>query len=143
VNIVFDLDGTLCNIEHRLHHIQNGNKDWRAFFAACPDDKPIWPLIELCRRVMSCAHVEIWSGRSDEVREVTERWIYNHGMGLVQAIRMRKAGDHRQDNIVKAEWFDSLEPHQRPDIVFDDRKQVVDMWRAKGVICAQVAPGEF
>lgn len=32
--VIFDLDGALCDISHRLHHIKNGNKNWDAFFAA-------------------------------------------------------------------------------------------------------------
>jgi phosphoglycolate phosphatase-like HAD superfamily hydrolase len=38
--VIFDLDGTLCDISHRLHFIENGNKDWDGFYAACPDDVP-------------------------------------------------------------------------------------------------------
>lgn len=36
--VVFDLDGTLADGDHRLHHITGETKDWRAFFAACGDD---------------------------------------------------------------------------------------------------------
>lgn len=32
--IVFDLDGTLADCEHRIHHITKEPKDWRAFFEA-------------------------------------------------------------------------------------------------------------
>jgi len=28
-------------------------------------------------------------------------------------------------------------------MVFDDRDQVVEMWRANGIPCFQVAPGNF
>ena len=39
------------------------------------------------------------------------------------------------DELIKADW--------NPDMVFDDRNQVVDMWRANGIPCLQVAPGNF
>ena len=42
---IFDLDGTLALIEHRLHFIQGPEKDWRGFFAAVGDDKPNLPVI--------------------------------------------------------------------------------------------------
>lgn len=32
---VFDIDGTLADLTHRLHHIQKQPKDWDAFFDAC------------------------------------------------------------------------------------------------------------
>jgi len=31
---VFDLDGTLANIDHRLHFIKTKPKNWPAFFEA-------------------------------------------------------------------------------------------------------------
>ena len=30
-----------------------------------------------------------------------------------------------------------------PELVFDDRTSVVDMWREKGLRAVQVAPGDF
>lgn len=143
--VAFDLDGTLCNIEHRLHYIHGPKKDWPAFFDACVDDKPVWPLIEVCKQLMynPVFEVEIWSGRSDRVARQTKAWLGNHGLAGRRKLRMRKDGDYRQDCIVKAEWFDALGPEDRPELAFDDRQQVVDMWRSRGVICAQVAPGNF
>lgn len=143
--VAFDLDGTLCNIEHRLHFIKDGKKDWAAFFRACVDDEPVWPLITLVRAMPDDWTIEVWSGRSDEVREQTLEWLNKHGLGYsyIETLRMRTAGDHRVDNIVKGEWFDALAPEERPTLAFDDRQQVVDMWRSRGVLCCQVAPGDF
>ena len=41
-------------------------------------------------------------------------------------------------------WLDDIFPDKN-DIfaVFDDRQQVVDMWRANGLTCFQVAEGDF
>ena len=143
--VAFDLDGTLCNIEHLLHYIQGARKDWPAFFRACVEDKPVHRVIQIAEAMSNSGHtIEVWSGRSDEVRPQTEAWLAQHlRVAFFHTLRMRKAGDHRQDYIVKAEWYDRLEPHERPVLAFDDRQQVVDMWRSKGVLCAQVAPGHF
>ena len=144
MRVVFDLDGTLCNIEHRLHFIQGPKKDWPAFLRACVDDKPIWNLIKVCRLMsFNEDHVEVWSGRSEDVRIETVNWLSRHGLGIIDGLRMRKSGDYRQDCIVKGEWLDALPENERPDIVFDDRQQVVDMWRSRGILCCQVAPGDF
>lgn len=57
---------------------------------------------------------------------------------------MRPAGDHRRDAIVKRELFDLHIRHQyRVTHVLDDRTQVVQMWRALGLTCLQVADGDF
>lgn len=135
---VFDLDGTLADCSHRLHHLER--KDWRAFFAACGEDG----LIEHMRAVFWALaandnRVEIWSGRSDECRAETEAWLDRHDI-VPSALLMRTAGDHRPDDEVKREF---LRGGGVPDMIFDDRKRVVDMWRAEGIPCAQVADGEF
>ena len=143
MNIVFDMDGTLCNIEHRLHLIQNKPKDWPAFFRACVDDKPVLNLLALCSQLILAGNaVDIWSGRSDIVRPQTERWLNQHAIGY-RTLRMREDGDYRADDIVKGEWLDAMPREEWPDVAFDDRQRVVDMWRSRGVLCCQVAPGDF
>jgi hypothetical protein len=141
--VAFDLDGTLANIEHRLHFITYGTKDWSAFFRACIDDEPIPYMMNVQRALVNAGHsVEVWSGRSDSVLTQTREWLDRFGIRYTQ-LRMRKDGDYRADTIVKAEWFDALPLDQRPTLAFDDRQQVVDMWRSRGVLCCQVAPGDF
>lgn len=138
---VFDLDGTLADLSHRRRHIEGEAKDWRAFFAACADDAPIPHVIELLLRLWNDGNkVEIWSGRSDEVRRETEEWLAKHGISGSLLTCMRSAGDRRPDHMVKRGF---LRMTDQPDIIFDDRKQVVDMWRAEGIPCFQVAPGDF
>jgi len=77
--IIFDLDGTLADITHRLHFIQKEPKDWDGFFAACVADKPIAHTIEIMNILMNRDRVEIWTGRSDIVREETIRWLDIYG----------------------------------------------------------------
>jgi hypothetical protein len=57
---------------------------------------------------------------------------------------MRPANDHRQDNFIKFEILEQIRhEYGEPFMVFDDRDQVVNMWRENGVRCMQVAPGDF
>ena len=140
--VVFDLDGTLALTEHRAHFLNRPGreKDWRGFYAACDKDEPCHPIIRtLLALDATGAHVEIWSGRSDEVRDKTTAWLAEHGLAHI-AIRTRKAGDHRPDTVVKAEWLDE---GRKPNLVFEDRASVVALWRSRGIVCCQVAPGDF
>jgi hypothetical protein len=146
--VVFDLDGTLALNEHRVHHIRKEPKDYDAFYAACVDDQPCHAVIHamLAHVDFGCA-VEIWTGRSDQVRAETEEWLYkfvrdyNANPALT---RMRKAGDHRPDVVLKREWLNEARAAGRaPDLVYDDRDSVVAMWREEGVPCFQVRPGPF
>ena len=86
------------------------------------------------------ADVEIWSGRSGEVADKTAAWLASHGLGHIP-IKMRAEGDHRHDTVLKAEWLDACDV--KPSLIFEDRSRVVEMWRSRGIVCCQVAPGEF
>jgi hypothetical protein len=156
---IFDLDGTLALIDHRRHFVEGPDKDWRSFFAACVDDAPNMPVIRTLQALRrSGAEVWIWSGRSDEVKAQTVKWLQHHGcfgfptdvlwawpFGAPERFRMRKAGDYRADVSLKSDWLSEMEPpeYDRLTAVFDDRDSVVKMWRDAGVPCFQVAPGDF
>jgi len=65
---------------------------------------------------------------------------------------MRKDGNHREDAAVKSELLDQVlssypqvpdRPNQKIAGVFEDRQQVVDMYRARGLRVFQVAKGDF
>ena len=147
---IFDIDGTLADISHRLHFIQQKPADWRAFFAACADDKPIVDMVYLARIISRSGHVVVYvTGRSDECREATVAWLVKHDLPApYRKVYMRKAGDHREDHIVKGELLDEVgtdfpPSHYQIIGVFEDRQQVVDMYRARGLRVFQVAPGNF
>jgi hypothetical protein len=144
MNVVFDLDGTLCNIEHRLNLIAKPNPRWPEFYRACVNDVPEYSIIAIMRALSidQSNRIEVWSGRSDEVRDETQCWLEAYAPYWIY-LRMRKAGDARQDYIVKQEMLDGLPIDERPELVFDDRQQVVDMWRRNGIKCCQVAKGDF
>jgi predicted kinase len=128
--IMVDLDGTLALIDHRNPYDA----------AQCEDDA----VNEVVRSIASHhEHVLLVSGRDAEFRPHTERWLARHAIPYTE-LHMRAAGDRRKDSIVKRELFDA-HVRGRWDIAFvlDDRNQVVDMWRALGLTCLQVAPGDF
>lgn len=139
---VFDIDGTIADCSHRIHHIEA--KDWRAFFAACGDDAPIPHVIRLAQDLTHAGRCIIYvSGRSDECRDATGVWMLRNALPAGKTY-MRKAGDHRPDNIVKGELLAQVVADgYRPIMAFDDRNQVVRMWRENGIPCAQVAEGDF
>jgi phosphoglycolate phosphatase-like HAD superfamily hydrolase len=148
---VFDLDGTLADLTHRLHYIQGETKDWRGFFAACGDDKVILPVASLLRHLRdgttdgatNSYAIIIMSGRSSECREATERWLDDNYLPYT-AVYMRQEGDHRPDFTLKQDLLSELlTDGYEPIMFFDDRDSVVNMWRSKGYTCAQVASGDF
>lgn len=142
---VFDLDGTLADCGHRQHHIDGTDDGWRRFFAGCSDDKPITHVIDLMATLIAAgARVEIWSGRSEEVRAETRAWLESYNIDPDLLAKMRPEGERCQDDFLKLQFLrESVYEGGKPDMVFDDRDQVVAMWRREGIPCAQVAPGAF
>jgi HAD superfamily, subfamily IIIB (Acid phosphatase) len=141
---LFDIDGTIADLGHRLHHIQKEPKDWDSFFEEVHLDKPISAVISLVKHLQHCSEVVYVSGRSDKSRVPTVMWLREQGIGPRHPIYMRRHGDHRPDNIVKGELLDQiLTDGYEPIMAFDDRNQVVKMWRERGIPCAQVAEGDF
>lgn len=148
---IFDLDGTLANCQHRTPILDEKYDDsrWRRFYAACDKDDPIAPVIEVLESLRRFADVWVFSGRSAEVRDKTVAWITEHTSFMAHdldlGLTMRQEGDCRPDDVVKREWLDGMLDVDRKRLVaaFDDRDRVVAMWRAAGVQCFQVAPGDF
>lgn len=145
MRVVFDLDGTLANNQHRVWHIRDGRKDYHTFFKLCPLDLPIWTVIYTLQSHVRSGHiVEIWSGRSDQVRHETYEWLKAHGIIPNRVSHMRPAKDHRPDTVLKREWLnEARSADKKPDLIYEDRDRVVEMWRAEGIKCFQVQPGPF
>lgn len=142
---IFDLDGTLANIEHRLHYVAAKPKRWDRFFRACAGDAPNRPVIELAKALWAAGwEIWIWSGRSDVVRADTDAWLARH-VGIEAPLRMRRDGDHQADVSLKQSWLLQMAPADRARLRFivDDRASVVAMWRSHGVTCLQCAEGRF
>jgi len=135
--VVFDIDGTVANLDHRLAFVRTKPKNWPAFNRSIHLDTPIQATIDVCKKYIAdpTTHVIFASGRSDDTREVTTEWLDKHGMEGYDGFYMRKSGDYRCDSIVKREILDEIikDFGRKPDMVFDDRPRVVKMWRAEGI----------
>jgi phosphoglycolate phosphatase-like HAD superfamily hydrolase len=142
--IVFDIDGTLANIQHRRTFVASKPKNWKAFTAGIPNDTPYEDIVALAQMFFALGNkVILCSGRGEESRDATEKQMKDFGVDF-NALYMRPAGDHRQDSIVKVELLAEIrKDFGNPWLWFDDRNQVVDAIRAEGVRVLQVAPGDF
>ena len=143
--IVFDIDGTLANVDHRRHWVASKPKNWAAWNAAMDRDTVYedirWMLDQFVAdgtpRIVLC------SGRGSETRAVTQKWLKDNGI-YYDALYMRAAKDNRKDSIVKVELLHDIQrDYAWPWLWVDDRQQVVDAVREAGVRVLQVAPGDF
>lgn len=147
--VICDIDGTAAQIDHRIHFVrvpEGQKKDWKSFLH--PDnlvqDLPNLWCKELVNSLSERNVIVFCSGRSDNTRKVTQEWLDKNGFKN-DWLFMRHRNDHRTDYIVKEILLDFEIKTRFNNIKFsiDDRQQVVDMWRNRGITCLQCANGDF
>lgn len=160
--VVCDLDGTLCNIEHRRHHVRPPlktedqfldevvndkkipfKKDWAAFYRDIPKDTINRWCAEILHTLKGSHSIVLCSGRDTNQQTNTVIWLQKHEV-YYDALYMRDRTDSRQDYIVKEIILDfEILTRYTPYFMIDDRQQVVDMWRKRGFTCLQCDVGDF
>lgn len=107
-------------------------------------DSPNQAVIDLVNTLWHSGKSIIFcSGRPESCREETEAWL-NKFVKVPFVLLMRSTGDMRADYIIKLEIFNqSIRNSFNVLGVFDDRNQVVELWRKLGLTCFQVADGAF
>lgn len=142
--VVVDLDGTLCNIEHRLHHVRGeGKKNWGAFFRELDKDTPNKWCSELVDQMAERYPIVFASGRPDDHKRATETWLTKH-LFSIDHLYMRCRGDHRDDTVAKEIILDfEILTRFKPLFFIDDRKRVVDLWRRRGHVALACHEGDF
>ena len=149
--VIFDLDGTLALIDKRraISTKDNGKMDWDIFFD--PNnidlDLPNTAVIKMAQMLKSQDFmIVIFSGRSKATRHATMSWLDKHDVPF-DVLKMRPTSNDwhfMKDSDLKQHWLDNLELNKdNVFAVFDDRNQVVDMWRSNGLQLFQVAEGDF
>jgi len=144
--IIFDLDGTLALDHARAVHLKKDPKDWDSYFSLAASDLPHGPIHSIFHALWANgAEIEVWTGRIESLREITLAWCEEHGLPIdSEMLRMRPTGSRQEDTEMKREWLLAERALGNEVILaFEDRQRVVNMWRAEGVVCCQVAPGDF
>lgn len=142
--VIFDIDGTLSDASHRMHHILNKPKNWKQFFGEVLKDSANTEIINIAKSLKQYGYVIIiMTGRSEVCRVDTEQWLKNYDIAY-DALYMRKEGDYRPDDTVKSEFLDkAIGDGYNVIMAFEDRDRVVKMFRNRGIKCLQVADGAF
>ena len=144
--IIVDLDGTLCDCEHRRKLKDNGKIDFGCFLD--PENVAKDPLNNWCRELIMGMgdmgyRIICVSGREDALKDVTKKWLEKYNVPY-DGLFMRKSGDYRKDCEVKIEIYNKyIKDNYEILFIVDDRKQVVDMWREMGMTVLHCAEGDF
>lgn len=135
--IVVDLDGTIAR------HVDRSPYDYSKVYT---DEviEPVWNIVKAVED--SGVEVVFLSGRNEECREETERWLREKlGRDESQPLFMRpRTNPNGPDFIVKDELLEQyVVPNYNILAVVDDRRQVVTTWETKGLTVLDVARNKF
>ena len=129
---VFDIDGVLADVRHRLHHVERKPKDWDSFFASMDDDTPLEDGVALAQRNADEGHrIAYLTGRNESYRELTLAWLRRHGLPDGRLV-MRRNDDRRPARVFKPQALSRLAREGEIVVVVDDDRAVVDVLRHEG-----------
>jgi phosphoglycolate phosphatase-like HAD superfamily hydrolase len=132
--VIFDMDGTLCDVEAIRHYVTGTRRNFDAFHRAslfCPPRATIAAAARAYAR--SDAAVVIVTARDARYERVTRDWLTKHGVPF-DALYMRPWGDSRRDTVVKDEILAAiLDDGYRPVVAFEDRADVAAVWESHGI----------
>lgn len=129
--VVFDIDGVLADVAHRLHHLERRPKDWAAFFAAAGDDPVLRNGVDLAHELAESRPVLYLTGRPEWLRRTTEDWLARHELPA-GGLLMRRHGDRRPARVAKLELLREVASRQPVHVVVDDDPAVVAGLRDAG-----------
>ena len=137
--VVFDIDGTIANTDHRVHHVKtDGKKNWGAFFSEAKYDKPHSHIVRLTQLYMNAGYlVVLCTGRPANLREDTEKWLKDNDVSY-DLVLMRLTTDRGPDFLAKKDALTSFlmnsdYPIEQVEAIYEDRIPVAEMWRQMGI----------
>lgn len=135
---IFDIDGTLADNDHRMHHLDNGKKEWDAFFSKQHLDVPYQPVLDVLHALYDVGYkIIIVTARDERFRADTIDWLSKHidRPIPISDVYMRPLGHRGDDNLLKVqiikEWLEK-NPDYKVSGIFDDRHRIIDAFRNEG-----------
>ena len=142
--VIFDLDGTLTDVTHRVHHVKSNPINWKSFNDLMVHDSLNHWCFELIDAMKLKGYKIIFvTGRGEDYRVHTVEWLKKHQV-IYDELYMRPLNDFREDSDVKESLYnDHIKQNNRVLFVVDDRKSVVERWRKLELVCLQCDWGDF
>jgi len=128
-----DIDGTVAQMDGR------GPFEWMKV----DTDEPNQAVIDVVNSVANSTPLIMLSGRDGVCKEMSRVWLRDNDVRFDNFF-IRPAGDNRKDTLIKEEIYNNhIKGKYNVLGVFDDRDQVVHMWRHLGLTVFQVDYGNF
>ena len=130
---IFDVDGTLAKMSDRSPY------EWHRV----GEDALNVPVYLVYKALKEAGYkIIIFTGRDGVCKRETLEWLKKHEIHF-DVLEIRKPHNTEKDHVIKKRMLDKIGGDYEILGVFDDRDQVVKMWRAMGLTCFQVDYGNF
>lgn len=121
---VVDIDGVVADVRHRLHHVADRPKDWRAFFDGAGDDGLLAEGEHTVRALSEVYDIVYLSGRPERLRRVTQHWFDQHHLPA-GPLMLRPPDDYRPSSIYKVDVLHELAEKCTVVVLVDDDPRVL------------------
>ena len=131
---IFDLDGTLCNGDHRQHLV---DVDWDEWHDRILLDKVNnWCLDLILRSIKNEFYVILLTARkfTSQVEQDTKLWLEYHDVPHHMLIG-KDPSDTRPSHEYKKEVYENLQSRYDIKFAIDDEIENAKMWTSVGVPC--------
>jgi len=140
--IIIDLEGTLSNCEHRIHHLEKKEfYQWNELFQLDTVNESIVEIINRYR--VNGVSIILCTAKSAIRSSEVMSWLKkNDLLELIDHFYFRVLKDTRSSVEVKKEMLRDIFKNYNVLIAFDDRKDICQMYHSKGIISYLFIPNE-
>lgn len=133
--VIFDIDGTLCDVRSIKHLVTGQPRDFTAFFPATLSCPPHHAVLAMVNQVRAAGHVVVVAtARSDANRAITEQWLQLHAVNYAELFMRPGDPEHLAHDVeVKEEILSRICTRYQPVHAVEDNPMVADLWSRHGI----------
>ncbi|MEO6470191.1 MAG: HAD family acid phosphatase [Aeromicrobium sp.] len=137
--VIFDLDGTLCDVSTTRHFVEGDERDFEAFHSASMECPPHDEVVRAAAAERDTGRaILIVTARSSKWRDYTIKWLDQHGIAY-DRLYMRIEADFRADYVIKKDILENIKADGfEPIHAWDDKPKVIALWRENGIAVTEV-----
>lgn len=125
---IYDVDGTLANVDPYLHYVRGSNRDYDAFHEASIGALPNVEVVEMLNNSVNDKHsILIVTSRKEKYRGLTSMWLAKNNIRC-HGLFMRADNDNRPDYEAKKDMLDNISKLWDVTYAVDDNPNVIKLW---------------
>lgn len=136
---IFDVDGTLVDVDPILHYILNQDRSTESFkknydlfhkkSVSCDSNKDV---VDMVWQVCNDLDIIIVTARKEKYRALTSRWLKNNDVPH-DALFMRQDDDYREDYEVKKDILQHINEYWEIKHAVDDNPSIIKLWEENSI----------